>query len=98
MIVIKKLMDRYKNDKSKIKIIFKNLMKDLNKMIQNPFGNYLIQHAFDNYDFKTIRPMLNSILKNIINFSIKKISSNVIEKCFTVSTPAYKKKFILEIT
>ena len=98
MIVIKKLMDRYKDDNIKIKIIFKNLMKDLNKMIQNRFGNYLIQHALDNYDFKIITPMLDSILRNVVNFSVKKISSNVIEKCFTVSTPAYKKKFILAIT
>ena len=98
LIVIKKLMGRYKTDTLKTKIIIMNLQKNAAKLVQNKIGNYLIQYALEIYNFDIYKNIIELILENILSFSIQKFSSNVIEKCMEISPKPYKKKFILEIT
>ena len=56
-------------------------------IIQNEFGNYLIQFILlNNRDventFPKILPIINKIEEHIIDLCISKYSANVIEKCF----------------
>ena len=45
LIVIKKLMERYLEDKLKTRIIIGKILKDAKRLIMSSIGNYLIQHA-----------------------------------------------------
>jgi len=50
--------------------------------VQNPYGNYVIQHILDEWGAVIARDIVEVIVKNIISLSMQKFSSNVVEKCF----------------
>jgi len=52
------------------------------EIVQNPFGNYVIQHILDEWGTEIATPIVDVIVKNIISLSMQKFSSNVVEKCF----------------
>jgi len=52
------------------------------EIVQNPFGNYVIQHILDEWGAEVANSIVEVILKNIISLSMQKFSSNVVEKCF----------------
>ena len=51
IIVIKNLMTKYQKDNYKKRLIMANLLKDSYKLVQDKFGNYLITHALEIYEF-----------------------------------------------
>lgn len=51
------------------------------EMVQDPFGNYAIQHTIDTFGSLYCRSLINDICANILTFSLQKFSSNVVEKC-----------------
>ena len=67
--------------------LYKLIIDNLLTIIQNEFGNYLIQFILlNNRDventFPKILPIINKIEEHIIDLCISKYSANVIEKCF----------------
>jgi len=66
------------------------------KLIQNPYGNYAIQHIMEFYP-KESSMIMNKILIKIIPYSSQKISSNVIEKCLSVCDTQFRKRVVEEI-
>ena len=62
------------------------------ELVQNPFGNYAIQHAFDVYP-KDCEKLFEKVVEKIIQYSNQKFSSNVVEKCISIGSPV---TFILE--
>ena len=74
------------NEKHREKL-YKLIKDNLLLIIQNEFGNYLIQFILlNNKDVKNtfpkILPVINKIEENIIDLCISKYSANAIEKCF----------------
>ena len=72
------------------KIIYQLLFDNLCAIIENEFGNYLVQFILLNkanieQTFHEILPIILKIEKNIIRFCFSKYSANVIEKCFEQS-------------
>lgn len=73
-------------------IIIDKINTNCLEILQNPFGNYIIQHIFDvslNYKIKTwnldtCKEIFKVILNNISSLSMQKFSSNVIEKCLDI--------------
>jgi hypothetical protein len=59
-------------------IITKNTLE----IVQNPFGNYIIQHILDEWGPENSKDIINVIISNIISLSMQKFSSNVVEKYF----------------
>ena len=59
-----------------------NVSKNALEIVQNPFGNYIIQHILDEWGPEVIKEVINVIIVNIISLSMQKFSSNVVEKCF----------------
>lgn len=56
-------------------------------LIQNPYGNYALQHAFDTWDIAYTERIISQFQSNLLYLSIQKYSSNVIEKCLEKSVP-----------
>jgi hypothetical protein len=50
--------------------------------VQNPFGNYVIQHILDELGPEIANDIIDVIIANMISLSMQKFSSNVVEKCF----------------
>ena len=50
-------------------------------LIQNPFGNYALQMAIDNWELKDIKEIIENFKGKGLLLSLQKYSSNVIERC-----------------
>jgi hypothetical protein len=64
------------------KILLDHVSKNALEIVQNPFGNYIIQHILDEWGSEVIKDVINVIICNLISLSMQKFSSNVVEKCF----------------
>ena len=53
----------------------------LETIIQDPFGNYVVQHAYDIYKQDRCRPMTERLIQKLPQYSVQKFSSCVVEKC-----------------
>jgi len=96
LLVLKQMMARVEQ-----KELLKNRVVELTclnfeKLIQNPYGNYAIQHIVEYYPKDSLM-IMNKILTKIIPYSSQKISSNVIEKCLTVCDSQFRKRVVEEI-
>jgi len=94
--VVKKMINGNKNQeirKSILKIIENNCLE----IIQNPFGNYIIQHILDEWGYSVCKDVVKIIYHNIISLSMQKFSSNVVEKCLDLLDQNAKKMWIKDI-
>jgi hypothetical protein len=86
---------------NKDKEIMQNLIalfeKDCIELVQDPFGNYAIQFAFEIYGPCVCRNLLIEICRHILSLSMQKFSSNVVEKCIENADEVkfYLKSFFL---
>ena len=64
--------------RSKILLV---IQKNCLEIIQNPFGNYIIQHILEEWGPQICQDVTKVIHQNIISLSMQKFSSNVVEKC-----------------
>jgi len=63
--------------------------------VQNPYGNYAIQHAMDVWP-NDCNALLERASDKIVQYSNQKFSSNVIEKCIVIATPEIRKRYLME--
>ena len=63
------------------------------EIVQNPFGNYVIQHMLEEYGAENIKEIIQVIIDNINSLSMQKFSSNIIEKCLDSVTYVIKTKY-----
>ena len=64
---------------------FNLILINLNEIIKDCYGNFLIQFIFFKFDknkFNEILPIIEKINENIIDYCTNQYSSSVIEKCF----------------
>lgn len=77
--LVKKMIKETKSqeNKNKITMIITEKCVEISK---DPFGNYVIQYLFEEWDLYQIYPMINILIEHICKLSIQKFSSNVSEK------------------
>ena len=64
------------------KVLLDTITGNALEIVQNPFGNYIIQHILDEWGPEIAKDIINVIIGNMIALSMQKFSSNVVEKCF----------------
>jgi len=94
--VIKKIINGNKNLDIRNKIIELIKLNGL-EIIQNPYGNYIIQHVLDVWGCEYCKSIIKIIHDNIISLSMQKFSSNVVEKCLDLINPNLRKQWIKDI-
>jgi hypothetical protein len=82
--VVKKVIE-VANNTMYFDIVNEQLTKNALLLIQNPYGNYTLQHAFDVWDISQCEGIIAQFQSNLVYLSIQKYSSNVIEKCLEKS-------------
>ena len=82
--VLKKFINGNQSTEIKKQVIDKIQMNAL-EIVQNPFGNYIIQHIFDEWGVGSLKELLGIIINNVISLSMQKFSSNVVEKCLDIA-------------
>lgn len=73
-------------------IIFNSLY-----LVQDPFGNYVIQYILDLNDARFSEPLIRTFIGNVCSLSVQKFSSNVVEKCIRVADPEIRKTLVGEV-
>lgn len=66
-------------------------------LVQSPYGNYAIQHALEEWGGPPCTKVLQSLEGRMMQLSIQKFSSNVVEKIFCVAPPELRYRFIDEL-
>ncbi|EED15139.1 RNA-binding protein, putative [Talaromyces stipitatus ATCC 10500] len=66
-------------------------------LVQDPFGNYVVQYILDLSEPHFTEPLCQSFLGNIPPLSKQKFSSNVIEKCLRTAEYPMRRRMIDEI-
>jgi hypothetical protein len=59
-------MQRFKSNEDKIAIILEKLVVHIDEILQDPYGNYAVQHAIDLYGDKKCSSMIDRILQKIV--------------------------------
>ena len=95
-IVKKTIILEYKLKGERFNSLKKILINKALELIQNPYGNYALQTAIDNWNLNDIKEIYPMFYGKCLVFSIQKFSSNVIEKCIQKSAE-FTFKFINEI-
>lgn len=57
------------------------IVNDMDNIIQDPFGNYVVQYAYEVYKQEVCRPITDKIIQKFTQYSVQKFSSCVVEKC-----------------
>ncbi|CAD8126428.1 unnamed protein product [Paramecium sonneborni] len=96
--VLKDLITKFKNNPDKSNIIINKIKEHLEEIVQDPFGNYGVQHAIDIYGDYRCTSIIDKILLKLIQLSIHKYSSNVVEKCILETSPKTQKRFIKQLS
>jgi len=80
-----------------LEAIREKLVENALTLIQNPYGNYSIQIAFDYWSNDFVLPIVQQFYNKFYNLSMQKYSSNVVEKCLEKGDEQVITKFIEEV-
>lgn len=67
------------------------------EMAQNPYGNYAVQIVLETFPHESTNSIVESIKGKLIQLSIMKYSSNVVERCLENSLPPTRDALLREI-
>ena len=77
--IIKKFISQVKNYQL-IQMIIIIIEQNYIQIVENQFGNYVIQDAFQYFGFNNCKGIIKNIINDSIYFSLQKYASNVIDK------------------
>ena len=66
-------------------------------LVQDPFGNYVIQYVLDLLEPRFNEPLIRRFYGQIVQLSMQKFSSNVVEKCIRVCDVEARRTIIDEM-
>eukprot|EP01079_Euglenida_sp_SAG-EU17-18_P005366 gene5366-958_t len=94
--VLQRCIDHAADDQKTI--LINEIVQHALMLVQDPFGNYVIQYVLDLDDKSVNQRIMQGFHGNIASLSVNKFSSNVIEKCFRNASDETKQLFIDELT
>lgn len=83
-------------EKYKVEIV-QIMAKRAIEMSQNPFANYALQNALDSYPLPLIGGIIEAIKGKIVNLSLIRYSSNVVEHCIEKADEELREELIREL-
>lgn len=66
-------------------------------LVQSPYGNYAVQHALEEWGGQRCVPIFKSLEGRMMQLSIQKFSSNVVEILICKAPPQFKSQIISEL-
>ncbi|MES1919454.1 hypothetical protein MHBO_001284 [Bonamia ostreae] len=73
------------------------IAKHTEKLVQDQFGNYIVQHALETSPNKVKEMVKLNMLGKFVAYSKQKFSSNVVEKCLKVSDAKWQRNIVREL-
>ena len=60
---------------------------DLLQLVTDAYGNYAVSQIVDKWDPSIVKPIFDQLQNKIVELSMQKFSSNVIERCLERADP-----------
>mmetsp|Transcript_20924 Transcript_20924/g.52392 ORF Transcript_20924/g.52392 Transcript_20924/m.52392 type:complete len:886 (-) Transcript_20924:261-2918(-) len=95
--VLKKCISQAKAPGHHHDMLLAQLANNALDLVQSPYGNYAVQHALDEWGGSRCTPIFKTLQGRMMQLSIQKFSSNVVEKLFCAATPEFRMLFISEL-
>lgn len=84
--------------KSYTECIYKNILKNVTILTNDQYGNYVIQHVLEKGTSIADKDKIADSLKDrVLDLSVHKFASNVVEKCIEYASLSKRKSIIDEI-
>jgi len=68
------------------------------KLMQDPYGNYVVQYVLDACSAEEALGVMLKPLGHLLELSVQKFSSNVVEKCLEKAPERVRQRYVEEIT
>lgn len=95
--VLKKCISQAKTPGHHQDMLLMQLAQNALDLVQSPYGNYAVQHALEEWGGTRCTPIFRSLQGCMMQLSIQKFSSNVVEKLFSSAPPEFRVLFIAEL-
>eukprot|EP00931_Biecheleriopsis_adriatica_P039321 TRINITY_DN22489_c0_g1_i1.p1 TRINITY_DN22489_c0_g1~~TRINITY_DN22489_c0_g1_i1.p1 ORF type:complete len:983 (+),score=209.48 TRINITY_DN22489_c0_g1_i1:122-3070(+) len=95
--VLKKCISQAKQAGRHREMLLRELARHAMDLVQSPYGNYAIQHALEEWGGQCCQPILHKLEGRMMQLSIQKFSSNVVEKLFCSAPADFRNRFIAEL-
>jgi len=79
--VIKKIITKFSWLPDKRKLLIEKISENCVQLVQSPYGNYAVQQSIENWNNDELKGIYLNLHSNVLQLSMQKFSSNVIEKC-----------------
>merc|ERR1719230_926404 len=93
--VLKKCIDCAEGDTEDV--VINSIIERAPQLMQDPFGNYVVQHLITNKRDLSIGRVVTSLKGKVFELALQKFSSNVLEKCLVNSGDEDRRRIIQEI-
>ncbi|WFD35956.1 hypothetical protein MCUN1_002827 [Malassezia cuniculi] len=77
--------------------LVREITTDALTLVQDPFGNYVVQYVLDLKDTHYSEAITKQFVGHVCMLSVQKFSSNVIEKCIRVAQPETRNLLVEEL-
>jgi len=67
------------------------------ELIQGPYSNYAVQHALEEWGGEVCLPIINALTGRLVELSIQKFSSNVVEHVLQLAPPEAQERLLEEL-
>lgn len=95
--VVKKCITQAREDGYEEEFLDKLTMHAF-ELVQSPYGNYTVQHALKEWGGDFAAPIIRRLEGKIVQLSIQKFSSNVVETMLELALPEVRQACIHELT
>jgi len=95
--VLKKCISQATSLEKHQDLLLDQLARHALALVQSPYGNYAVQHALEEWGGRCCLPILQNLKGSMVQLSVQKCSSNVVEKVFFQAPPELRRRFIDEL-
>jgi len=95
-VIVKRCIDRANAEQ--MLLLSDAISKKAISLVQDPFGNYVVQHVLDKHPkAESSQCIISKLIGHLAELCVQKFSSNVIEKCLKVANSENRQAFLNEI-
>ncbi|KAJ4010477.1 mRNA binding protein puf3 [Fusarium irregulare] len=93
--VVQRVLERA--EETDKRILLKQLHQFMDKLITDPWGNYVAGHIIEHRGPEDRDPIFELIMKKLSEFCRNKLASHVVEKCIEFGSPAQRTRIIQQL-
>mmetsp|Transcript_53972 Transcript_53972/g.101338 ORF Transcript_53972/g.101338 Transcript_53972/m.101338 type:complete len:784 (-) Transcript_53972:280-2631(-) len=95
--ILKKCISQSRSGMSQ-QVLLETLSKHAVEFAQSTFGNYAVQHAFEEWGGEICEPIVQALAGKLVQLSIQKFSSNVVEQMLISAMPSTRRVLMEELS